>query len=117
MDAYWLAGPQLLRQKDSEYDDKALRLAQTIANVTLACQIYRCTLLKTGSATDLDPFLHKFDNGWTFWSVENFNDTSSGQTQGIYLKKSVSIDDSSDADYGIRTPLTEESRVLLVANA
>lgn len=92
-------------------------MAKTIANVTLACLVKSCTLLKTGSATDLDPFLHKFDNGWTFWSVENSNDTTSGQVQGIYLKKSVSVDDTTDANYGTAKPLTEESKVLLVPNA
>jgi hypothetical protein len=77
MDAYW--HPKLLRSgSNTDYDDKALRLAQTIANVTKACLSRTCALLKTGSDTDLDPFLHKFDNGWTFWSVENLKNSLSG---------------------------------------
>jgi len=63
--------PRLIRAKNADYDAKALRLAQTLANVTQACQSHPCTLLKTGTATELDPFFHKLDNGWTFWSVEN----------------------------------------------
>lgn len=35
MDAYW--HPSLLRSKNTDYDAKALRLAQTLANVTVAC--------------------------------------------------------------------------------
>jgi len=50
--------PELIRSKNTEYDDKALTVAQTIANVTLACLTKSCTLLKTGISTDLDPFLH-----------------------------------------------------------
>jgi len=43
--------PRLLRSKDTDYDAKALRLAQTLANVTMACQAHPCALLKTGTTT------------------------------------------------------------------
>lgn len=109
MDAYW--HPKLLRSKNTDYDAKALRLAQTLANVTLACQVHPCTLLKTGSDTDLDPFFNKKED-WSFWSVFNFNDSSSSDAQGIYLKKSVSVDNNSPG-----SALSDESRVLLVYGA
>lgn len=115
MDAYW--HPRLLRSKNNDYDAKALQLAQTLGNVTLACQAHPCALLKSGSATELDPFLHNFDNGWSFWSVENFDDAASGEAKGIYLKKSVSVDDQSNGNYGPNKPLNEEQRSLLVYNA
>jgi hypothetical protein len=91
MDAYW--HPQLLRSKNTDYDAKALRLAQTLANITLACQAHPCTLLKTGKDTDLDPFFNK-NNEWSFWSVFNFNDPSSSDPQGVYMKKSVNVDNN-----------------------
>jgi len=106
MDAYW--HPQLLRSKNTDYDAKALRLAQTLANVTLACQAHPCTLLKTGKDTDLDPFFNK-NSEWSFWSVFNFNDASSSDPQGVYLKKSVNVDNNNPG-----TALSDESRVLLV---
>lgn len=115
MDAYW--HPRLLRSKNNDYDAKALQLAQTLGNVTLACQAHPCALLKSGSATELDPFLHNFDNGWSFWSVENFDDAASGEAKGIYLKKSISVDDQSNGNYGPNKPLNEEQRSLLVYNA
>jgi hypothetical protein len=105
MDAYW--NPSLLRSKNTDYDEKALRLAQTLANVTLACQVHPCTLLKTGSDTDLDPFFNKKDE-WSFWSVFNFNDS----TSSIYVKKSVSVDNNNPG-----SGLTDESRTLIVYGA
>jgi hypothetical protein len=106
MDAYW--NPSLLRSKNTDYDEKALRLAQTLANVTLACNIHPCTLLKTGSDTDLDPFFNKKDE-WSFWSVSNFNDSS---TSSIYVKKSVSVDNNNPG-----AGFTDESRTLIVYGA
>lgn len=84
--------PQLLRSKNEEYDTKALSLAQTLANVTRACQGHPCALKKSGTATELDPFLHNFDGGWSFWSVENVA-AGGSETQGIYMKKSVKVND------------------------
>lgn len=84
MDAYFK--PQLLRNKDNgEYDEKALRLAKILANVTLASQAKQSTLHKTGTATELDPFFHVFDGGWTFWAVEN-RPVIDRSNAGIYLK-------------------------------
>lgn len=37
---------RLLRSKDTDYDAKALRLAQTLANVTKACLAHPCAILK-----------------------------------------------------------------------
>ena len=83
MDAYFK--PQLLRNKDNgEYDEKALRLAKILANVTLACQAKQCALHKTGTATELDPFFHKFEGGWNFWAVEN-RPAAAPAAAGIYL--------------------------------
>ena len=106
MDAYW--NPALLRSKNTDYDAKALKLAESIANVTQACATYSCTLLKSGTDTDLDPFFNKRSE-WSFWSVFNFNDASA---PGIYLKKSVNVNNDNPG-----TALSDESRVLLVGSA
>ena len=112
MDAYFK--PQLLRNKDNGvYDEKALRLAKILANVTLACQAKSCTLHKTGTATELDPFFHVFEGGWTFWAVEN-RPANGSDPAGIYLKQAVSIEDTNDANYGSGKPLSEANVALLV---
>jgi hypothetical protein len=67
--------------------------------------------LKTGNDTDLDPFFNKKDE-WSFWSVFNFNDTSSSDHQGIYVKKSVSVDNNNPG-----SGLADESRTLIVYGA
>lgn len=108
--------PKLLRSKNEDYDAKALRLAETLGNVTKACQGHPCALLKTPDNTEIDPFFHTFDDKWTFWSVDNVGSGSS-EAQGIYLKKSVKVNDESDSNYGPGKPFTETERVLLVADA
>jgi hypothetical protein len=63
--------PKLLRSKDADYDAKALRLAETLGNVTKACAGHPCALLKTPANTEIDPFFQTFDDKWSFWSVDN----------------------------------------------
>jgi len=110
---------RLLRSKDTDYDAKALRLAQTLANVTKACLAHPCAILKTGTTTYLDPFFHVFGNdgaGWSFWTLENVG-TGASDPQGIYLKEVVSVDDTTDANYGPGAPLNEINKNMLVADA
>jgi hypothetical protein len=77
----------------------------------MACQAHPCTLLKTGKDLDIDPFFNKKDE-WSFWSVFNFNDTTSSDAKGVYLKKSVNVDNNNPG-----TAFSDESRTLLVYGA
>lgn len=61
----------------------------------------------------MDPFFHAFEGGWTFWAVEN-RPVNGSASAGIYLKQAVSIEDTTDANYGSGKPLTEANVALLV---